>query len=564
MRKYFRLITLISIILTLILSAMLVFATLRLPQELTWGFYGGYEELEGFDIYLNGELVASDSSTAMLKDTESTAFSSTYEFVTTVDAGAAGYTDPTLCFRSSGASVSVYQDDELIYELTSRQGGYEPASYDGGRYNLMPLDDGMEGESTVRIIFVTSYDSSGHNFYPVFFGNKTALVAGIVAQNSVSLLIALSVITLSVVITLLALILGNKTARSNLISSSALVMITGLWILTQNWSKQLVMDNVTIALDLSYLVMALLPLSMLHYIRKNYDTGLTAAYRVFEHASYGIIALYILMYTLYVFFHIPYDNILFAVSMLLMLHLLSLAAVCTVTWIRNRYDGGPFLITGMILYIFPVVIEQILMGSNQPLQIQLVIYVPFYLAILIFLLRAFAESMKNSHSSEERRKIFSLAYSDSLTGLLNRAALDNRISALGREARRAGTLYIFMFDIDGMKECNDNFGHAAGDRLLVDFAESLRETTTGLNCYIFRYGGDEFLLMVEEDSAFDTQRIITNLRENFRKRNGMGYGFSAGAVRWSASTRQDIISRIRDADSRMYREKNRHKSSHPL
>ena len=115
-----------------------------------------------------------------------------------------------------------------------------------------------------------------------------------------------------------------------------------------------------------------------------------------------------------------------------------------------------------------------------------------------------------------------------------------------------------------MKECNDNFGHAAGDRLLVDFAESLRETTTGLNCYIFRYGGDEFLLMVEEDSAFDTQRIITNLRENFRKRNGMGYGFSAGAVRWSASTRQDIISRIRDADSRMYREKNRHKSSHPL
>ena len=53
MRKYFRLITLISIILTLILSAMLIFATLRLPQELTWGFYGGYEFLRVFLVYFD-------------------------------------------------------------------------------------------------------------------------------------------------------------------------------------------------------------------------------------------------------------------------------------------------------------------------------------------------------------------------------------------------------------------------------------------------------------------------------------------------------------------------------
>ena len=89
-----------------------------------------------------------------------------------------------------------------------------------------------------------------------------------------------------------------------------------------------------------------------------------------------------------------------------------------------------------------------------------------------------------------------MALHDQLTGLPNRALLSDRLGmALGRARRHSSGLALLFMDIDGFKDINDQLGHAAGDKLLGDFArriqDLLREEDT-----IARMGGDEFVVLL--------------------------------------------------------------------
>jgi diguanylate cyclase (GGDEF)-like protein/PAS domain S-box-containing protein len=97
-----------------------------------------------------------------------------------------------------------------------------------------------------------------------------------------------------------------------------------------------------------------------------------------------------------------------------------------------------------------------------------------------------------------RERIASLAYSDPLTGLANRASLVPSLEqAVQRARRRNSKLAVVFLDLDGFKQINDLYGHDAGDALLVDLAGRLRQHLRSSDL-IARLGGDEFLVVLEE------------------------------------------------------------------
>jgi diguanylate cyclase (GGDEF)-like protein len=108
--------------------------------------------------------------------------------------------------------------------------------------------------------------------------------------------------------------------------------------------------------------------------------------------------------------------------------------------------------------------------------------------------REAATGLDRLRALQERVRILDERASiDDLTGVLRRGA---GLAALEREIDRArrteGRLVVAFLDVDGLKLVNDQFGHAAGDRLLCDVAEVLR---TRLRSYdlVMRWGGDEFV-----------------------------------------------------------------------
>jgi len=109
-----------------------------------------------------------------------------------------------------------------------------------------------------------------------------------------------------------------------------------------------------------------------------------------------------------------------------------------------------------------------------------------------------------SDATEQQRLQRSLSYQafhDSLTGLPNRAKFHREFMRRFGEARADGTeLTIMVLDLDRFKEVNDNFGHEAGDRMLVEVARRL-EGSIRQGDLVARLGGDEFALLVAGSSA---------------------------------------------------------------
>jgi len=110
---------------------------------------------------------------------------------------------------------------------------------------------------------------------------------------------------------------------------------------------------------------------------------------------------------------------------------------------------------------------------------------------------------------------------DQLTGIGNRSALESalqlEISRMKRSRRPADTFLSVLFvDLDNFKYFNDRFGHTVGDRLLVETA-ALFERTSRDTDLVFRYGGDEFVLLLPETPLEGAQcvaaRLIQSLRE---------------------------------------------------
>ena len=97
---------------------------------------------------------------------------------------------------------------------------------------------------------------------------------------------------------------------------------------------------------------------------------------------------------------------------------------------------------------------------------------------------------------------------DSLTGLPNRALLADRLDVALRESRRTGDrTALLLLDLDQFKEVNDALGHLAGDRLLIAFADRLREELRDCDT-IARLGGDEFAVLLTTDAAHDGAVIV--------------------------------------------------------
>lgn len=96
--------------------------------------------------------------------------------------------------------------------------------------------------------------------------------------------------------------------------------------------------------------------------------------------------------------------------------------------------------------------------------------------------------------AEER--IRTLAYSDSLTGLSNRALFQNVLMDCVSEHKDRGTPFaLLLFDLDGFKDVNDAFGHAGGDEVLRVVADRV-DRVVGAEHFIARLGGDEFAVIV--------------------------------------------------------------------
>ncbi|WP_433305725.1 diguanylate cyclase domain-containing protein [Actinoplanes sp. CA-030573] len=147
------------------------------------------------------------------------------------------------------------------------------------------------------------------------------------------------------------------------------------------------------------------------------------------------------------------------------------------------------------------------------------------------------------------------AFHDHLTGLANRAQLRSRLEEALLRARRGSHVAVMLIDLDGFKQVNDTYGHAAGDQLLVTVAQRLRDGVRGADTAA-RLGGDEFAVLLDgmdapEDAVTVAERLLVALQEPLTVGGAeIRPGGSIGVAIWRGHA--DIDALLHQADTAMY------------
>ena len=123
-----------------------------------------------------------------------------------------------------------------------------------------------------------------------------------------------------------------------------------------------------------------------------------------------------------------------------------------------------------------------------------------------------AAKVKRDRARREAEAGLRAALRDSLTGLHNRRFAEAQAARLAARARETGQpLAVLLIDIDRFKEVNDRFGHEAGDKVLADVAQRLRQNASAADV-VARIGGEEFLVIMPETGLRQARAAAERLR----------------------------------------------------
>ena len=150
-------------------------------------------------------------------------------------------------------------------------------------------------------------------------------------------------------------------------------------------------------------------------------------------------------------------------------------------------------------------------------------------------------------------EILYLSYHDSLTTLFNRRYIEERINQI--EAMESYPLSIILGDINGLKIVNDVLGHYEGDRFLIEASKILMESCRQSDI-VARWGGDEFLILLPNTNAAETELICENINKRCAELTNMSIKLSISlgyAIR--ENDKEEIARTINSAEEVMYTQK---------
>ena len=214
-----------------------------------------------------------------------------------------------------------------------------------------------------------------------------------------------------------------------------------------------------------------------------------------------------------------------------------------------------FLLTSRRMAMIANVTVFAILGSHPEVFTNHIERVVFLSSGLLVTLCAYIFSLQ---STRQRQALEHLAIHDPLTQALNRRAFDiDLATTLQTHQLSQAPCTLAIVDLDHFKSVNDTFGHEVGDELLVETVRTLRSHQRKQD-RLYRFGGEEFILLIADTDSDGIQRALDGLREKIfqtlRRPDGKPVSVSIGAATLAPGERGAFW--LTRADAALYRAKN--------
>lgn len=452
------------------------------------------------------------------------------------------------------SAIDVYISNKLVYSYGADL--YNKKQLVGSGLHFITLPTDCSGEN-INIVIRPSQDDAFSRLNNIQIIDTKDVYSLYIKQQTGRFFVSVFLFTFGLILivvgTCITIYFKNL---STIIFIGLLSVSVGLWTLTSSFTNQVLQPNLLVNTFIEYFSLYLAPLCFLLY-QKTFYSFINKPMRIYYIINTSILALFNLIMPILHFANIYHISEGLYIFFAICVPIIPFIILLTVRPSSMSKDTKQIFTAGSIIILLTSIVDMLrhfiltfISVSNTYDLGSLLPYGTFF--FMVTLIVGYNIQIYKSVAVEfEKRTFEKLAYTDSLTKLGNRAKADKDIVGYEKSKEEYA---IISLDLNGLKQVNDSLGHDLGDKLLITFAEILTEVF-GSFCQIYRFGGDEFMVLLNDADFDKVSYCITNMISlEEKKSNELPFKIdtSFGIARSSEIPDNDTFSVYKLADSRMY------------
>jgi len=466
-----------------------------------------------------------------------------------------------LCFFSKNVYFTIYLDGEMIYDFHPEVPKIFGKSY-GVYPHAVPLPVlYKDGNLLIRVENI--YPGAEGYIKDMVLADGNVFLIGQMQKSAPEFILSMIVFVLGMILMVIGIVgryFGER--RYEIMSMGAFAVVAALWVATEGRLLPLLTNSPVAIHFVDYMMLGLLPIPTINFaafISENKDSVGAMVLSILATLNLCVA----IMVTL--FGKKDYHQLLI-VSHVLLLGTVILVIVFFVKSIILKRIRKSVINILALTFIVPLGfgLAEVIRYRLNPSRYMGTSSLKYVLFLFISLvgIYEFISISDMSRRSQYAEVMEELAYTDGLTGLLNREAYNQEIESI----RGANELLTFvMLDLNHLKQVNDRLGHIMGDKYITGVADVLTEAfSNGEKCY--RIGGDEFFVITdytEENEKWKTamekmQSAIDRFNNEYNLEIPLSVAIGTAVVK---PGEEDIESVIRQADEKMYEVKKKMKEA---
>lgn len=462
----------------------------------------------------------------------------------------------SLIYWNQNVYTKLLVDGETVYETdvmpTDR--------YPGSRWNIVTFRPDQAGK-ILELQVTAVYGSESLTLNHVYWGDRAAIILAMISQQSVALLVSLTICLVGIFMIVLDISINHRKANKNhgLRCLGFFALCIGIWCVIEAGIIQFVIGDALILQAIDNIVLILSVFPMLLYA--DYTYGIL---------RYRPLRLFCALQLIYLLSCIvlPAAGVMDWHSLLPIARLFMAVCACVfIVWaiwanvVLYRQGSRSYAVYLQLVGIgtlgVSVVLELVRFQAADSADKALVLRFGLLFFIICFAISGQFKTYELIAQGMEYDNVHRLAYSDVMTQLGNRMAYTERL----KECVKLHTpkLGIVFLDVNNLKKVNDVYGHEEGDTLIRLAAEVIRKSF-GDHGRIYRIGGDEFCVLMDTNPEEGYAMASDEFQKQIRQINDSGehsYRLQiAHGFEWcEADSMATVEKAVKSADEKMYRDK---------
>ena len=466
------------------------------------------------------------------------------------------YRQAVLCAKIRHSAVAMYVDDKLEYEYAKDR--YEDNKVTGSGYLFIDFLEEYKGKN-IRLEYIATENDAFSRIEEIFLTEWKDVSRYIATSNRLPMLMGSFLVVFGVMMSLVQIFaVVISTESKNVLLLALFSICIGIWTLCYYD----VMILFTIPLYkislMEHMALFIAPLPILcymySYVKDTNSKKIAWIYNVLTCVQTVLTVVAIILHTMNVV-HGP--EMLNYFQTLFIVHLMFL---CYVIFIRKKRNVklsrftkvGLFVVAVCVFYELITYLASRYFGVGL-IQIKGISSIGLTIFIGILVVDLYQRITENIMEEHEKELLIKRAYTDDLTQLHNRTYCSEHMRQLSVVKKTAYT--IINFDLNGLKQMNDTYGHTKGDELIC-YAALVLEKTFAKEGVVGRMGGDEFIAIIENDNTEFIDRLLGKLDKNIQEVNerkhdlnlSISYGYATNTELEGGSSER--VYQL--ADERMY------------